>query len=126
MEKQDRVPYFIEEGFHVVSPAEDFPFSKATFVCFCSGGNNPGFDLLLHKEEISAECIYGLRAAIFQDRTCEYVKLKCARSSLSEIFHKQEASSAMEFVSPRNVIDGGHKTVEPAVECQKAEQICQL
>ena len=32
LEKWDRVPYFIEEGVHVVGPAEDFPFSKATFV----------------------------------------------------------------------------------------------
>ena len=100
MEKRDRVLYFIEEGFHVVRPAEDFPFLKAAFVCFGSRGNNPVVDLLLHKEEISAECICGLRAASFQDQTCGYVKLKCAMSSLSDIFHKQEASSAMDFVSP--------------------------
>ena len=101
MEKQDRVLYFIKEGVHVVRPAEDFPFSKATFVCSGSRENNPFVDLLLHKEEISAECIRGLRAASFQDRTCGYVKLKCAMSSLSDRFHKQEASSAMEFVSPK-------------------------
>ena len=83
-----------------MSPAEDFQFSKATFVCFCPVGNNPVVDLLLHIEEISAECIRGLRAASFQDWTCGYVKLKFSRSSLSESFHKQEASSAMEFVSP--------------------------
>ena len=99
MEKRDRVPYFIEEGVHVVDPAEDFPFSKATFVCFCSGGNNPVVDLLLHKDEISTECIRGLRAASFQDQNYGYVKFKCARSSLSEIFHKREALPAMKFVS---------------------------
>ena len=101
MEKRDQFPYFIKEGVNVVRPAEDFPFSKATFVCFGFRGNNPVVDLLLHKEEISAECIRGLRAASFQDRTCGYIKLKCAMSSLSESFHKQEASSAMEFVSPK-------------------------
>ena len=82
LEKRDRVPYLIDEGVHVVGPAEDFPFFKATFVCFCSGGNNPVVDLLLHKDEISAECILGLRTTSFQDRTCGYVELKCARSSV--------------------------------------------
>ena len=100
MEKRDRVPYLIDEGVHVVGPAENFPFLKATFVCFCSGGNNPVVDLLLHKDEISAECICGVRSTIFQDQTCECVKLKCAKSSLSESCHKRELSSAMEFVSP--------------------------
>ena len=66
MEKWDWVPYFIKEGVHVVRPAEDDPFSKATCVCFGSRGNNPVVDLLLYKEEISAECIRGLRAASFQ------------------------------------------------------------
>ena len=65
MEKRYRVPYFIEEGVDVVRPAEDFPFSKATFICSGSRGNNPFVDLLLQKEEISAECIRGLRAARF-------------------------------------------------------------
>ena len=100
MEKWDQVPYFIEEVVHVVVPAEDFPFLKATFVCSCSGGNNPVVDLLLHSNEISEECIRGLRATSFQDRTCGYVNLKCARSSLSESFYKREASSAMELMSP--------------------------
>ena len=100
LEKRDRVPYFIDEGVRVVGPAEDFPFLKETFVCFCSGGNNPVVCILFHKEEISADFIRGLRNASFQDRTCGYVKLKCGRSSLSERFHKREASSAMEFVSP--------------------------
>ena len=63
MEKRDRVSYFIEEGVLVVRPEEDFPFSIATFVCYGSRGNNPFVDLLLCKEEISAECIRGLRAA---------------------------------------------------------------
>ena len=81
-------------------PAEDFPFPEATFVCSGSRGNNLFVDLLLHREEISAECIRGLRAARFQDRTCGYVTLKCAISSLSDRFHKREASSAMEFVPP--------------------------
>ena len=101
MEKRDRVPYFIKEGVHVVRPAEDFPFSKATLVCSSSRGNNPFVDLLLHKEDISTDCIHGLRATSFQDQTCGYVKLKCAMSSLSDRFHKREASSAMEFVSPK-------------------------
>ena len=101
MEKRDQVPYFIKEGVHVVCLAEDFPFSKATFVYFGSRGNNPVVDLLLHKEKISAECIRGLRASSFQYRTYGYVKLKCAISSLSDSFHKREASSAMEFVSPK-------------------------
>ena len=75
-------------------------FRKATFFCSSSRGNNPFVDLLFHKEEISAECIRGLRAESFQDRTCGYVTLKCAISSFSDRFHKREASSAMEFVSP--------------------------
>ena len=78
MEKRDRVPYFIEEGVHVVRPAEDFPFPEATFVCSGSRGNNPSVDLILHKEEISVECIRSLRAASSQDRTYVYVTLKCA------------------------------------------------
>ena len=81
-----------------MGPAEYFTFLKADLVCSCSGGNNPVFDILLHKDEISAECIPGLRATSFQDWTYGYVKLKCARSSLLESFHKQEGSSAMEFV----------------------------
>ena len=101
MEKQDQVPYFIEEGFHVVRPAEDFPFPEATFVCSGSRGNNSFVDLLLHKEEISAECIRGLRAVSFQYQTYGYVTLNFAISSLSDRFHKQEASYAMEFVSPK-------------------------
>ena len=100
MEKQDWVPYFIEEGVHVVRPAEDFPFPEATFVCSGSRRNNPFVDLFLHKEDISTECIRGLRAARFQDRTCGYVALKCAINSLSDRFHKQEALSAMEFMFP--------------------------
>ena len=100
MEKWDRFLYFIEEGVHVVSPAEEFPYSKATFISFFSGGNNPVVDILLHNYEISVECIRGLRDASFQDRTCGYVKLKCARISLSESFHKQEALSDMKSVSP--------------------------
>ena len=87
MEKQDRVLYFIKEVVDVVCPAEYFPFPEAAFVCSGSRGNNPFVDLLLHKEEISAECIRGLRAASFQDRTCGYFKLKCAFSSLSDRFH---------------------------------------
>ena len=100
LEKRDRVPYFIKECVHVVGPAEDFPILKVTFVCFCSGGNNPIVDLLLHKYDISVECIRGLRATSFQDWTYGYVKLKCARISLSESFHKREVLSAMNFVSP--------------------------
>ena len=100
MEKWDRVPYFIEEGVHVVRPAEDFPFSEATFVCSGSRGNNLFVDILLYKKDISVECICVLRAASFQDRACGYFELKCAISSLSDRFHKREASSAMEFVSP--------------------------
>ena len=64
----------------------------------------PFFDLLLHKEEISAECVRGLRDASFQYRTCWYVKLMCAMSSLSDRFHNQEASFAMEFVSPKMLV----------------------
>ena len=82
MEKRDQVPYFIEEGVYVVRPAEDFPFTKAAFVCSGSRRKNPFVDLLLHKDEISADCICGLRAASFHYRTCGYVKLKCAMSSL--------------------------------------------
>ena len=100
MEKQDRVPYFIEEGVHVVRPADDFPFPEATFVCSGSRGNNPFVDILLHKEDISAEFIRGLRAARFQDRTCGYFAFKCTISSLSDRFHNREVSSTMEFVSP--------------------------
>ena len=99
LEKRDRVPYLIDKGVHVVGPEEDVPFKKATFVCFCSGGNNPVVDLLLHKYEICAECIRGLRATSFQDRTCGYVELKCASSSVSDNCHKREASSAMKFMS---------------------------
>ena len=101
MEKRDRVPYFIEEGVHVVRPEEDFPFLEATFVCSGSRGNNPFVDLLLHKEEISAECIRGLRAASFQDRACGNFELNCASNSVSDRFHNREALSAMEFVSPK-------------------------
>ena len=100
LEKRDRVLYLIDEGVHVVGPAEDLPFKKETFVCFCYGGNNPVVDLLLHKEDISAEFIRGLRVTSFQDQTCGYVELKCASISVSDNCHKQEASSAMEFVSP--------------------------
>ena len=101
MEKRDRVPYFIEEGVHVVRPAEDFPFTEAAFFCSGSRGNNPFVDILLHKEEISAECIRGLSDASFQDRTCGYFELKCAISSLSYRFHNREALSDIEFVSPK-------------------------
>ena len=52
-----------KEGVHVVIPAEYFPYPKATFICFCYGGNKPFVDLLLYKEDISAECIRGLRDA---------------------------------------------------------------
>ena len=76
LEKQYRVPFLINEGVHVVGPAENFPLTEATFVCFCTGGNNPSVDLLLHKDEISAECICGLRATSLQDRSCGYVELK--------------------------------------------------
>ena len=58
-------------------------------------------DILLYKEEISAECICGLRSASFQDRAYGYFELKCASNSVSDRFHNREASSAMEFVSPR-------------------------
>ena len=88
MEKWDRFLYFIEECVDVVHPEEYFPFPEAAFVSSGYRGNNPFVNLLLHKEEISAECIRGLRAASFQDRTCGYVKLKYARSSLSESFLK--------------------------------------
>ena len=101
MDIRDRVPYFIEECVDVVRPAEDFPFPEAAFVCSGSRGNNPFVDLLLHKEEISADYIRSLRAESFQDRTCGYFELKCAIRSLSDRFHNQEASSAMEFVSPK-------------------------
>ena len=100
LEKRDRVPYLIDEGVHVVGLAENLPFLKATFIYFFSGGNNHVVDLLLHKDEIRAECIRDLRDTSFQDRTCGYVELKCASSSVSDNRHKQEASSAMEFVSP--------------------------
>ena len=100
MEKQDWVPYFIEEGIDVLRPAEDFPYPEAVSVCSGFRGNNPFVDLLLQKEEISAECIRGLRAASFQDWTCGYFALKCAISSLLDRFHNREASSAMEFMSP--------------------------
>ena len=73
---------------------------EVAFVCSGSRRNNPFVDLLFHKEEISAECLCGLRAARFQDRTCGYFELKCAIGSLSDRFHNREASSAMELVSP--------------------------
>ena len=100
MEKRDQVPYFIEECVDVVRPAEDFPFLEAAFVCYGSRGNNLFVDLLLHKEEISAECIRGLRAESFQDRNYGYFELKCAISSLSDRFHNREALSAMDFLYP--------------------------
>ena len=101
MEKRDQFLYFIEECVDVVRPEEDFPFPEAAFVCSGSRGNNPFVDILLHKEEISAECIFGLSDASFQDRTCGYFELKCAISSLSDRFHNLEVSSAMEFMSPK-------------------------
>ena len=101
MEKREQVLYFIEECVDVVRLAEDFPFPEAAFVCSGSIGNNHFVDLLFHKEEISTECIRGLRASSFQDPTCGYFELKCAISSLSEKFHNHEASSTMEFVSPK-------------------------
>ena len=109
-----------------MGPAEDFPFLKATFVCFCSGGNSPVVGLLLHKDEISAECIRVFKVTSFQDRTCRYVELKCASRSESDNCHKQEASSATEFVSPAMCVTVDTKTVEPTVECQQAEQIFHL
>ena len=82
-------------------PTEDLPFPEAAFVCSGSRGENPFVDLLLHKEEISAECIHGLRAASFQDQACGYIELKRASNLLSDRLHNREASSAMEFVSPK-------------------------
>ena len=73
MDKQDKVLYFIEECVDVVRPVENFAFPDAALVCSGSRGNNPFVDLLLHKEEMSAECICGLRAASFQDWTCGYL-----------------------------------------------------
>ena len=74
---------------------------EVAFVCSGSRRNNPFVDLLFHKEEISAECLCGLRAASFQDQAYGYIELKRASNLLSDRFHNREASSAMEFVSTK-------------------------
>ena len=70
MEKRDWVLYFIKECVDIVVSAEYFPFLEAAFVCSGYLGNNPFVDLLLYKEDISPECICGLRAVSFQYRAC--------------------------------------------------------